>query len=437
MMLPSLRLVQMAILGAPLWLLALLIPYGWIPATLYLAILSGLCVRDAASSVRETDLSIEREMPPRFRFDEDHSIGLLLTNRSDHDMKVRVRDELPACFDADARVHQGVLPARGQVRITYNARTTRRGTWSFGDTVIRAEHGLGLLQRQYAFKVVDEIKVYPRYRDVGAYELLAKIAQRDEIVRRPRLIRGAGSDFESLRAYMPGEDLRHVDWKASSRHGTLISRNRQVERGQQLAVLLDTGRLMGEAIGPYPKLEYAISATVMLSYIVQKRGDSMAVVSFCNQIESFMPTSRGPSLVSSVLESLYKVESKPVESDYWQATAEVMALLRRRSLVIMLTDILDGPGSAGLINNLARASAKHLVLCVVLSNPEVRAAAHSTPSTPEEVYYQAAACDLLRRRRIGLERMQSRGIFVLETDPERFSVNLVRRYLEIRQADLQ
>jgi uncharacterized protein (DUF58 family) len=194
---------------------------------------------------------------------------------------------------------------------------------------------------------------------------------------------------------------------------------------------------MAETVGQYSKLEHALNATVMLSYVVQKRGDALAVASFSNKIESFLPTVRGPSLLPRVLESLYAVQVRPVESDYWQAVAQVMTLLNRRSLVILLTDVLDASASAGLINNLSRAAEKHLVLCVVLSEPEIAEVASSVPETVAQTYRKAAACDQLRRRRLALESMRSRGILVLETDPAHLSVHLVKRYLEIRQANLQ
>ena len=216
-----------------------------------------------------------------------------------------------------------------------------------------------------------------------------------------------------------------------------MSRNKQIEKGQQLAVLLDAGRLMAETVGDYSKLEHALNATVMLSYVAQKRGDALAVASFSNRIESFLPSVRGASLLPRVLESLYAVEVRPVESDYWQVIAQVMTMLRRRSLVILLTDVLDASASAGLMNNLSRAAEKHLVLCVMLTEPRIAEIAHSIPTTLEETYRKAAACDQQRRRRLAIESMRSRGILVMETDPAHLSIHLVKRYLEIRQADLQ
>jgi uncharacterized protein (DUF58 family) len=329
------------------------------------------------------------------------------------------------------------IPSGGEARLSYVVRPLTRGAHSFGGVILRVQGERRLIQKQLALSVPDTAKVYPNFRGADQYQLLAQIDQREEVVRKPRPFKAAGTDFESLRPYIRGEDPRNIDWKATARRGAPISRNKQVEKGQQLAVLLDAGRLMAETAGNYSKLEHALNAAVMLSYVVQKRGDALSVASFSNKIESFLPTVRGPSLLPRVLESLYAVQVRSVESDYWQAIAQVMTLLTRRSLVILLTDVLDASASAGLINNLSRAAEKHLVLCVILSEPAIVEMARAIPTTAEDTYRKAAACDQLRRRRLAVESMRSRGILVLETDPAHLSVHLVKRYLEIRQANLQ
>ena len=431
------RLIRLLVLGAPLWLLGLLFPMGWLAGVLYLGLVAALCWRDARTIPPASSLRAVRQLPPRFGLDIEHSVKLVLSNLSARPLDVAVRDELPDALEAKNELPAVVIPPGGEARLSYTVRPLSRGPHSFGDVVLRAQGQRGLVQKQLAITVADIAKVYPNSRGADQYRLLAQIDRRDEVVRKPRLFKDAGTDFESLRPYIAGEDPRNIDWKATARRGAAISRNKQVEKGQQLAVLLDAGRLMAETIGKYSKLEHALNATVMLSHVVQKRGDALSVASFSNKIESFLPTVRGPSLLPRVLESLYSVQVRPVESDYWQAIAQVMTLLNRRSLVILLTDVLDASASAGLINNLSRAAEKHLVLCVVLSEPAIGDLARAIPATVEDTYRKAAACDQLRRRRLALESMRSRGIFVLETDPAHLSVQLVQRYLEIRRANLQ
>ena len=434
---PTLRLIRLLVIGAPLWLLALLVPAGWLPAVLYLLLLGALCWRDIQSSPRPSQLTARRELPPRFCLDAEHPIKLVLTNLSTGAIQALVRDELPEALELLTENLRGNIPAGGEAHLIYSVRPTKRGAYTFGNTVLKVRQGLGLVDRQITLALPGTAKIYPNFRGLGEYHLLAKIARREEVVRKPRQMKAPGTDFESLRPYVAGEDLRNVDWKATARRGALISRNKQVERGQQLAVLLDAGRLMAESVGKYSKLEHALNATVMLSFVAQKRGDALGVASFSNKIESFLPMARGASLVPRVLESVYAVQVRPVESDYWQVIAEVMSMLRRRSLVILLTDVLDATASAGLINNLTRAAEHHLVLCVVLTEPKVRDLATLIPATVEQTYQKAAAADLRRRRMLALEHMRARGILILETDPEHLSIHLVQRYLEIRQADLQ
>jgi len=432
-----LRLIRLLALGAPLWLLALVFPGGWLAGSSYLVLIIVLCWRDAATIPASSRFTARRQLPARFALDVEQPVKLLIGNLSSRAVTAAVRDEVPEVFDTRTDLPPVIIPPGGEAQLAYTVRPLKRGAHGFSAVVLRVQGERGLIQKQLALAVADTAKVYPDFRGADQYQLLAQIEQRDESVRKPRPFKAAGTDFESLRPYIPGEDPRNVDWKATARRGALISRNKHVEKGQQLAVLLDTGRLMAETIGRYSKLEHALNATVMLSYVVQKRGDALAVASFSNKIESFLPTVRGPALLPRVLESLYAVQVRPVESDYWQAVAQVMMLLNRRSLVILLTDVLDASASAGLINNLARAAEKHLVLCVVLSEPAIAEVARSIPATVAETYRKAAACDQLRRRRLALESMRSRGILVLETDPAHLSVHLVKRYLEIRQANLQ
>ena len=436
-LIPSLRLIRLIALGAPLWLIAFLFPGGWLVGLLYLILLAALCWRDAMTIARPAQLVARRELPSRFALGVDHSIKLLLRNQTPLPIFAVARDEIPESFEALDELPPVHIPPHGEAQLSYTVRPLQRGAYAFGAVIVRVHGERGLMQRQMALSVADTVKVYPNFRGADQYQLLAKIDQREEVARKPRPFKAAGTDFESLRPYIAGEDPRNIDWKATARRGALISRNRQVEKGQQLAVLLDAGRLMAETIGEHPRLEHALNATVMLGYVAQKRGDALAVAAFSNKLESFLPPVRGPALLGRILESLYAVQARPVESDYWQVIAQLMAMLRRRSLVILLTDVLDATASAGLIHNLARAAERHVVLCVVLTEPLIGAIARSAPTTVEETYRKAAACDLLRRRSLALENMRSRGILVLETDPAHLSVHLVQRYLEIRQADLQ
>lgn len=434
---PTGRLVRLLLLGAPLWLLTLAAPAGWLYGLAYWILLAVLVSAELRRLPGAREIDISRSVPRRFSLRSEQSIGLNLGNRSSQPLHVKVFDEVPESLLPLHQLPASLLPARSSAELRLRVRPVVRGDYEFGPMRLRTQLPNGLLERRISVHQSSKARVYPRFLEVKQYHLLAKIDERDEVTRRPRRTRGAGSDFESLRLYVSGDDLRKVDWKASARRGALISREFQVERGQQLAILIDCGRLMAGRIGEEPRLEHAFNAAVMLAYVAQKRGDTVAVSTFSNRIESFMPPTKGHAILPSVLENLYQVQVQEVESDYWQVIAEMMAMLKRRSLVLVMTDVLDPVSSSGLINNLYRASAKHLVLCVVLSEPRIEAVADSAPADAQSVYRKAAACHLRLERHLALEKLRTRGILVLETAPHHLSVQLVRQYLEIRRADLQ
>ena len=435
-MVPTVRLVRYIALGSPVWLLWIAFPMGWLGGALYLAFLAVVCVNDYLSVPDARSFEVRREYG-RFSLGATTSVRIVLTNNSRKLLHIVAKDELPAALESVAGIESINVPGRFAYETTYDVRAIRRGRFKLGGMVLRVGRPGALMARDLIVPGEEAITIYPRFATSDEYRLLARINQQDESVRRPRRTHGRGTDFESLSNYNPGDDLRSVDWKVSAKRGFLISKNLQTEKGQQISVLIDSGRLMSEKIGTLSRFEYALNAAVMLSYVGQKRGDTVAMATFSDRIESFVPPVRGAAIMRRVLESLSSVEVRQVESDYWQVVGQVMSRLKRRSLVVMLTDVLDSAGSLGLMTNLMRAASRHLVLCVVLVEPRIAEIAASEPKTPRQAYVKAAACHMLLQRQIALEKMRSRGILVLESPPEQLTIQLIRRYLEIRKANLQ
>jgi uncharacterized protein (DUF58 family) len=435
-MVPTIRLVRFIALGSPLWLLSFVFPAGWLAAVMYLLVLGAVCFVDCRSTPAASTLEIERDFG-RFALGGVTDMRISLKNRSKQFIQVAVRDELPAGLERLAPIPEAHLPGSGECEFAYPIRGLRRGHHRIESMTVRIRRPGAFIEKQLRISSAADIRVYPRFSTADEYHLLARISQRDEDVRRPRRVHGRGTDFESLSNYYPGEDLRMVDWKISAKRGHLITRNLQTERGQQISIMIDGGRLMALKIGEYSRFEHALNATVMLSYVAQKRGDAIAVSTFSDRVESFVPPTRGTSIMPRVLESLSTVEVKQVESDYWQVVGQVMDKLKRRSLLIMMTDVLDSAGSAGLLVNLTRAASRHLVLCVVLNEPKISWIAESEPDSIQQTYMKAAAAHLMLQRQLALEKMRSRGILILEASPDKLTVQLIRRYLEIRRANLQ
>ena len=399
-------------------------------------VLASICVMDYLAVPGPEGFQIQRVLG-RLSLGAVSDIHIQVINQSGRDLRVSMRDELPPALRQITPIEAVRLPERGECDWKYEVRSERRGKYHLDSLVLRAGRNGALMERQLRLRAPADLRVYPRFATADEYRLLARIHHQDEAMRRPRRVHGNGTDFESLLTYLPGEDLRTVDWKASAKRGFLVSRNLQTERGQQISVMIDGGRRMAEQIGDYSRFEYALNAAVMLSHVAQRRGDTVAVSTFSDRVESFMPPTRGTAVMRTVLESLSTVEVRQVETDYWQVVGQVMDRLKRRSLLVMMTDVLDTASSSGLMINLARAASRHLVLCVVLTEPRIATIAESQPETLRDAYVKAAASHTKLQRHLALETMRARGIMVLETSPEQLTIQLIRRYLEVRRANLQ
>ncbi len=435
-MLPGSRLILLVAASSPTWFLAALVPGTWkIPLLFLLAVLL-LSVWNYLRTPGPRKLAVQRSLPFRFSLDSEQEITLCLTNHSGKRLTVEVRDEVPDCFAILSRFEPLILDPGGRADIGYRVKAVRRGQAHFHRVFIRLQQGLGLMRRQFSLELESRRKVYPSFLGVDQHDLLAMIDRRQEGRKIPRLVKGRGSEFESLRPYLPGEDLRNLDWKISAKRGYLVSRNFQVEKGQQLTILIDAGRFMMETVGGRPRFEHALNAAVMLSYVAQKRGDTVSLACFSNRIESFLPAVKGALVMPRVLEALVDVQPRNVESDYWHVFASVLSRLKKRSLIVLISEVLDRAGSSGLVNNLSRTAGKHLVLCVLLWEQKLYALSDQIPLDLSQSYRKAAASHVILERQLALDDMRAKGIMVLETSPEHFSIQLIRKYLEIRKADL-
>lgn len=433
---PSAKLLRLLAFGAPLWILAglfpllIVLPIAWIGGLLVAAWM------ESRQGPGPESFRVGRDLPTRISYDEESMVTLQFVNRWKDEVHVFLRDEVPDLLCPSQQMFEFSLSPGQTARLQYCVKPTQRGGYPFHRVLARVEFARRLVVQSFCFDCTSLAKVYPRFRSTSNYELLARIAERSE-ARKPRRMRARGSDYDSLRPYVPGDDPRNIEWKSTARRGQLICKEPRVEKGQHIALLVDTGRLTAAHIDGHPRLEYFLEGCVRLSYVVQKRGDTLSLACFSNTIDTFIPSLKKHQIVPSVMEALCTVQPRSVESDYWGATARVLSKLRRRSLVVLFTNVLDPSASKGLIRNMKAAASRHLVLCVVLSDPTLQRVAHQTVTNTTEGWMAAAACDMRRRRRLALETMRSSGILVLECEPKQLSHQLIRRYLDIRRENLQ
>jgi uncharacterized protein (DUF58 family) len=326
------------------------------------------------------------------------------------------------------------IPARSYGDVGYRVSATERGEHALGDIHVRVLGPWGLAWKQVRVPASGTIKVQPgvdelrRQRLSGLRSRLAR-----EGLRRQRRW-GEGSAFDSLREYREGDDPRSIDWKATARRDQVIARRYRTERSQNVMLLIDAGRLMTERIDDRERIDHALSAALLLTEAARAHNDRVGVMVFDEQVRSFLPPST-PRL-SRIAERLAEVQPRFVEPNYPFAFAYLARHLRRRSLVVAFTDIIDARASAALLAQLARSTASHLPLIVALRNPGLEATASAPVSTDEDAYRRAAAEEMLRARAVALEGMRRAGVLVVDAEPGDAIPETLSRYLEVKRRGL-
>lgn len=425
-LLPSGRWLALFAAAAPLFWLSAPVALG---VDLVLLVLLAL---DWASAPGEAKLTVERRTPARISLGATAQVEIRLDNRTGRRVRVRVTDDLPSLLERQGDdVVDAWLPALREERVRYGARTLRRGDGAFGDIHLRVAGPLGLAWRQRRIARNDAVRVIPGMLEVTRYRLLGMRNRLREAGFRSVRQRGEGGAFESLREYVRGDDPRNLDWKASARRGGLIVRQYEMERRQNIVLAIDAGRLMTQKVGERERLDYALTAALLLADVAGVHDDAVGLLVFSDQVEMFLPPAR--KSLSRLSEALGQVHAKMVEPNYPAAFTYLGQQVRRRSLLVLFTDIIDPLASAAVVSQLSRAADRHLPLAVAIRNPDLEAAAALEPVDEDAVYRRAAAEELLQSRAAALSAMQRAGVLIADTRPGDAVPAVVNRYLDVKR----
>lgn len=425
-LLPSGRWLALFALAAPLFFLSAPVALG------VDAVLLVLLLADWNAAPGETQLTAVRRAPPRISLGATAEVEIRLDNRADRRVRVRVTDDLPPILERQGQdVLDLWLPALREERVRYGARTLRRGDGTFGDLHLRVAGPLGLAWKQRRVPRSDAVRVIPGMLEVTRYRLLGMRNRLREAGFRSVRQRGEGGAFESLREYVRGDDPRNVDWKASARRGGLIVQQYEMERRQNVVIAIDAGRLMTQKVGERERLDYALTAALLLADVAGVHDDAVGLLVFSDEVEVFLPPAR--KSLSRLSEALGQVHAKMVEPNYPAAFTYLGRHVRRRSLLVLFTDIIDPLASAAVVSQLSRAADRHLPLAVAIRNPDLEAAAALEPVDEAAVYRRAAAEELLQSRAAALAAMQRAGVLVADTRPGDAVPAVVNRYLDVKR----
>jgi uncharacterized protein (DUF58 family) len=320
--------------------------------------------------------------------------------------------------------------------LVYGLTPARRGLFEFGQIAVRFLSRLNLVWCQINVGEATTVKVYPNMRRAREAELKALGARSLVATHRKTSWRGEGREFESLRDYVRGDELRHISWTATARRGKLTTRQYQIERDQTILIAIDGGRLMTARIEQETKLDSAVHAALALMSAAGRAGDNAGLLVFGRKIKSFLPPSRGREHMDAVLESLYAVEPEMIEPSYSRAFEFIAANSKRRSLVVLLTDLVDEEGSKELLESLKLLRPRHLPLVVTIADRDLRAVVSEAPETVKDLFTQSVAEEIMYLREAALRRVESHGGLALDVTAAALAPALLEKYLQVKERGL-
>jgi uncharacterized protein (DUF58 family) len=379
---------------------------------------------------------VSREPLPALSVGHAGEVTYRWTNPSSRPARLQVREVRPDILGGPQPARAIAIPPRAAVREQVPVVPLRRGRerGGAGGFVVDTMGPLGLGRHRARLPLPWEVVVYPPLVSVRLRASVADALHRRDAGSKPIRKLGEGRLFESLREWVPGDDLRHIDWKATAKRGKVITRQYEAERRQQVLLVLDTGRLMtADVAAGVARLDFAVQAALELAYAAAQHDDNVGIMTFADGVQHFVAPERGRAGVRRVLDVLAEVQPKLVEPDYPGAFRYLAARNRKRALTVLFTDVIDRFASDALVANVATLRPRHLPLAVTLRNPELDAAAAQRPATPRDAFRKAAAEELLHAREEALGHMRRAGVLVIDVTPQRAAQAVVATYLDLKR----
>lgn len=408
----------------------------WLTLAYDLALLLAVLV-EARTSRLPAGVSITREFSGRFAVGAETEVRVNISNATTRPVSLIVKDEYPPQMKLNGlREAQVRVQAQSSAALVYGLTPPKRGVFKFGSIAVRYLSRFGLVWREIRLSEPQSVKVYPNMRRAREAELKALGARSLVSSHRKTSWRGEGREFESMRDYVRGDELRHISWTATARRGKLVTRQYQVERDQTILIAIDAGRLMTARIERETKLDSAVHAALALMSAAARGGDNSGLLVFGRRVKSFLPPKRGREHMEAALEALHAVEPEMIESSYSRAFEFIAANSKRRSLVVVLTDLVDEEGSRDLLTSLRLLRPRHLPLVVTIGDRDLKAVVREPPEDERELFTQSVAEEIMYLREAALRLVESQGGLALDVTAAALAPALLETYLRVKERGL-
>jgi uncharacterized protein (DUF58 family) len=433
---PTARAVLLAVLATPLALLpALSAGRLWAPWPASLGLLVMALATDAWLAPRRRQLTASVVLPPAIAIGEGGEARLRL--RAPRPLQVTVAVDLSDKLEPQPLLRGLAGPDAGDGGAAMVCRLSprRRGRVAVERLWVRWRGPLGLIGRVAVFEIGREAMVVADTRPVRAAALRLESERHLRAGFKIERYRGDGSELDSLREHVAGDDFRGIDWKASAHHNKLVVRQNRAERNHQVVLAIDTGRLMAEPLGGVPRLDHAVTAALLLGYVSLATGDRAGLAGFDARLGAFVAPRAGLAGFQELQRAAARLDYSEAETNFTLALHSLDARLRRRSLIVVLTELVDTVTAELMIENLALLARRHVVAFVAMQDPGLAALAAAPPDDLLALNRAVVAAGLLRERELVLRELTQRGVYALDAAPAQVQPRLVNVYLEIKRRE--
>ena len=378
-------------------------------------------------------IKAKRILPDRLSNGDQNRIQVIITNDYSFRAGIRIIDELPVQFQKRDFILRDVISSEEEHVLDYFLKPQERGEYTFNDLNVFVTTPLNLVVRRFRVEAQQMVKVYPSYFSLRKYDLLAYSNNLSESGNRKIRKIGQSVEFEQIREYVTGDDIRTINWKATARKGGQhMVNNYMDERSQQVYCIIDKGRVMKMPFEGMTLLDYAINATLILTRVALLKQDRAGLVTFSETIGQVLPAERRAGQMNNILETLYDQKTQFGESNYEKLFALVRTRISQRSLIVLFTNFESLTGLQRQLPYIRSIAKTHLVLVIFFENTELRQLTDTLVNDIEDLYIRTIAEKFMHEKQLMVKEMQQHGIFTILTAPEHLTINTVNKYLELK-----
>ena len=353
----------------------------------------------------------------------------------------RVVDETPAALQLTPAEVELDVPAGASAESQYPILPSQRGDANLNRIFVRYQSALRIAERWAVANAPQTVTVFPNLDEAKQHTLYLIRSRQVELEKRRRRQRGQGREFDSLREYREGDELRDISWTATARRNHLVTRVFQIERSQAVWIVLDAGRLLRAKVAEpgriaISKLDYAANAALSLAQIAMHCGDRVGLLAYGRNIQQNLNAARGPHQMRAIVEALAHIRGEAGEADHGRAVHTLLSEQKRRSLIVWITDFAETATTPEVLEFAMHMANRHLIVFAAMGQPDLNALAAATPETTEDMYRHVAALEIADRRSALLGALRQRGVLVLELMPGMLASSLVNQYMDVKERGL-